>query len=120
MLLRLAKENPGTKGTFRLAAGVLFKGHLVATGINSYKTHPVMLQGDYREHQVYLHAEASAIVRATRLLSPKELTKSSLYVVRVKKDLTGRWLEANAMPCKGCFSLIASYGIKQVEWTTDD
>lgn len=114
MLLRLAKENSGIRGKHRMAAGIVYKGHLVATGVNGYKSHPIMLNGDYREGQIFLHAETDAIVRATRVLTPKELAKSSLYVVRVLKDDS----EALAKPCAGCMRVISEHGITHVEYTT--
>jgi hypothetical protein len=42
MLSRLAEDNPGVRSKYKIAAGVVYKKHLVATGINSYKTHPMM------------------------------------------------------------------------------
>jgi deoxycytidylate deaminase len=115
MLLRLAHENPGVQAKYKMAAGVVYNGHLVATGVNGYKTHPIMLNDGYKEEQVYLHAESDALVRATRLLTSDQLSRSELYVVRVTKG--GR--EAMAKPCKGCFNLISNFGIKSVEWTCD-
>ena len=129
-LLRLAFENPGTKGKFKLAAGVVWKGRLITSGVNSYKTHPIMCNGLYREEQLCLHAEANALVKASRVMLPAAFERSQMYVVRVcqAKDETARqgpqWLtdqgytEALAKPCKGCMALIESYGIKEVEWTS--
>lgn len=119
MLIRLATENPGTKGKFKVAAGIVFRRHLIATGVNSYKTHPMMLNGDYREHQIYLHAEADAIRRALRLLTQEQLTKASLYVVRVKKSTSGAYVEAMAKPCAGCMGLINQYNLAEVRWTDE-
>ena len=128
-LLRMAYDNPGTRGKFKLAAGVVWKGRLVASGVNSYKTHPIMCNGVYRDAQMCLHAEAAALVRASKCMLPAAFEQSVLYVVRVcrskgETDRQGpKWLtelgytEALAKPCKGCMALIESYGIKQVEWT---
>ena len=113
----MAKENPGVSGKFRLSAGVVYKSQLIATGINSYKTHPIMLNDGYKEEQIYLHAEADAIKNALRLVTQDELTKCSLYVVRVKKTPDGNWQEGMAKPCVGCMKLIANFGITRVEWT---
>lgn len=119
MLLRLALENPGTKGKYKLAAGVVYKKHLVATGINRYKTHPIMLSQGYREGQVFIHAEAEVIKNALRLITQEQLQKSSLYVVRVKKNQEGNYIEGLAKPCLGCQKLITTFGIETVEWTVD-
>lgn len=117
-LLRLAIENPGTKGRFKLAAGIVYKRRLVACGINSYRTHPVMLNGAYRAAQVHLHAEADALVRASKILTPDQLTKASLYVTRVKRDSSGGWQEALAKPCDGCMALMTEvYNIGDIQWT---
>lgn len=117
-LLRLAKANPGVRGKFKMAAGVVNrKGILVATGINSYKTHPIMANGTYREEQIYLHAEAHAIINGLKTVNGDSLDGCKLYVVRVKKDTRGEYQEALAKPCTGCMALISEVGIKEVEWT---
>lgn len=120
MLLKLATENPGVAGKFKIAAAIVYRGHLIATGVNGYKTHPIMLQFGYREGQIFLHAEADAIRKALKLLTQDELGKSELYVVRVKKDTKGKFQEALAKPCKGCQHMIANFGIPKVEWTEDE
>lgn len=112
-------ENPGVRGKFKVSAGVVYKNRLVATGINSYRTHPIMLNGDYRVGQVCLHAEVDAILRASKVLSDRQLQKSTIYITRVKKDEQGNWTEALARPCCGCMSLIQEVGIRNMEWTVD-
>lgn len=120
MLLRLAIENPGVSGKFKIAAGVVTKkGRLIATGVNSYKTHPIMLGEGYKPEQIHLHAEVDAIKNALRLITQAELSKCSLYVVRVKKDKHGNYVQGLAKPCKGCSRAITSFGIQKVEWTLD-
>jgi deoxycytidylate deaminase len=118
-LTTLAIENPGVSGKYKLAAGIIYKRRLVATGINSYKTHTMMMNKGYREEQIHLHAETDAIKNALRYLSVEQLSQSSLYVVRVKKE--GRkWVHGLAKPCCGCMNWIAQYNIKEVEYTEDD
>ena len=56
-----AASTAGTAGRFKLAAGVVRRGKLLAVGVNSYKTHPIMMNSGYREGQDCLHAEADAI-----------------------------------------------------------
>jgi len=119
-LLRLAIENPGTKGRFKVAAGVIYKNRLMYVGVNSYKTNPIMLNGDYRVGQIHLHAEADALVQALRGMSQRQLAKSAMWVVRVKRSPSGGFTEALARPCPGCWSLINESGIKEVEWTEDE
>lgn len=117
MLRRLAIDNPNK---FKLAAGVVYKKHLVATGINSYKTHP--LQAKYGgEHKIHLHAEVDAIKNALRLLSVDDLRHCTLYVLRVKRPSIGSsgWVYANAKPCQGCARCIADFNLKAVHWTEE-
>lgn len=119
-LTELAISSPGTAGKYKLASGIIYKRRLIATGVNSYKSHPMMINNGYREEQIYLHSEADVIKNALRLISQEQLAKSSLYIVRVKRGSDNQWVYGNAMPCLGCRSLIAQYNIKEVEYTTDE
>lgn len=122
MLTRLAIENPGTQGRFKMAAGVTHRKHLIATGVNQYKTHPIMMPvNGYREGQIFLHAEVDAIRNALRLIDQEQLTKCELRIVRVKrpnKNSNG-WIHGMAKPCPGCTRVIANFGIEKVRWTVD-
>jgi len=122
MLTRLAVENPGVQGRFKMAAGIVYRKHLISTGVNSYKTHPMMMpENGYREGQWYLHAEPDAIKNALKLITQEQLTKCDLYVVRVKRpnNKSTKWITGLAKPCPGCMRVIASFGIKNVLWTED-
>lgn len=114
-LLSLALENEGVSGKFKLAAGLVYRKRLVSTGINSYRTHPIMLNGAYNEHQIHLHAEAACLVNAREIPSG-----SVLYVVRVKRDTNGVYTTGLAKPCRGCMSLIQHFGVETVDFTLDD
>lgn len=120
MLTRLAIENPGTRTRYKMSAGIVYRRHLVSTGVNSYKTHPLMQSPGYHSEQIYMHAEVDAIRNALRLISQEQLAKSSIYIVRVKKmrDLTG-YQYGMARPCKGCTRMIASFGIDSAWWSLD-
>lgn len=120
MLTRLAIENPGTRTRYKMAAGIVYRRHLVSTGVNSYKTHPLMQSPGYHSEQIYMHAEVDAIRNSLRLISQDQLAKSSIYIVRVKKtrDLSG-YQYGMARPCKGCTRMIASFGIDSVWWSHD-
>jgi tRNA(Arg) A34 adenosine deaminase TadA len=123
MLTRLAIDNPGVQNRCKLAAGVVFRKNLIATGVNGYKTHPMMMpENGYREGQMYLHAEPDAIKNALRLVSQDQLARCDLYVIRVKRPYTASktWIQGIAKPCVGCMKTIALYGIKNVYWTTDE
>jgi len=119
---RLAIDTSGVaNGRVRMAAGIVYKKHLVATGVNSYKTHPIMNGEGYRNGQVYLHAEMDAIRNALRLITTEQLTKCDLYVVRVKRPhiASKSWIHGLAKPCPGCKKAIANFGLKNVFWTED-
>lgn len=120
MLERLAIEAPGVQGRFKLAAGVVYKKRLVATGVNSYKTHPWMCERNgYREGQIFLHAEVDAIKNALRLITQEDLMKCDLYIMRVKLTPDFKWVHGLAKPCEGCQMTIASFGIRNIIYSTD-
>lgn len=122
MLTRLAIENPGVQGRFKLAAGVVYRKQLIATGINSYKTHPIMYQWGKNKDAIHLHAEIDAIKNALRLITQEQLAKCDLYVVRVKyKDLRKKnWTYGIAKPCDGCKRAIESFNLRNIYYTTDE
>jgi len=122
MLTKLAINNPGVQGRFKMAAGIVYKKHLIATGVNSYKTHPLMLKPGYRDGQLFMHAEVDAIRNALRLVDAEDLSKCDIYVVRVKRPSKNskNWIRALAEPCDGCARTIASFNFKNVFWTKDE
>ena len=116
LLTKLAKENEGVRGKFRLAAGLLYKGHLVATGVNSYKSHPLASKYGKNPEAIFLHAETDCIKNALKLLSLRELAKCDMYVVRIKND--GSY--GNSKCCIGCARAIAEFGIRSVTYYQED
>lgn len=121
-LERLAIEAPGTQGRFKLAAGIVRRNRLLATGVNSYKTHPLMMRFDYRDGQNFLHAEIDAIKNALRIMTQEELEKCDIYIVRVKHPDHGddSWVHGIAKPCPGCANALATFNIKRTVFTTDN
>ena len=122
MLTRLAIDNPGIRNQqFKFGAGVVLKNNLISTGVNSYKTHPLMAQWGQNEDSICLHAEIDAIKNALRLITPSQLTKCDMYIVRVKRPSPNskNWVHGLAKPCKGCRRAIVSFGLKNVYYTTD-
>lgn len=124
MLTRLAIESDGVaNGRVRMAAGIVYRKHLIASGVNQMKTHPMMMpENGYREGQIYLHAETDAIKNALKLITQEQLSRCSLYVVRVKRPHIGskQWVHGLAKPCPGCTRTIASFGISDIHWTQDN
>jgi deoxycytidylate deaminase len=102
-----------------MSAGIVYKKSLVATGVNSYKTHPLMQSPGYHSEQIYMHAEVDAIRNALRIISQDQLTKSSIYIVRVKQENSKKYKLAMAKPCSGCERIIRSFGISHVWWSTE-
>jgi len=123
MLTRLAIDSGGYSDIRRvpMAAGITYGKHLIATGVNQMKTHPLMLGEGYRADQLYMHAEIDAIRNALRLITPDQLSKCEIHVVRVKRPHTGskKWVHGLAKPCPGCARAIANFGLKNAYWTED-
>lgn len=104
----------------RIAAGVVYKGRLIAIGVNSMKTHPFQAKYAKNEHAIYLHAEVAAIMAAKRKLTDVELSKSTLYVIRTKESfVNGDIVYGMAKPCCGCEACIADHGIRKVVYSMD-
>jgi len=88
------------------------KGHIISTGVNSRKTHP--LQGKYAikagiEHKIHLHAEISALVTC------KE-EPHNIYIARITKGGN----IGLSKPCPVCFMAIKESNIKNIFYTEDD
>lgn len=92
------------------AAGLVYKGKVIALGVNQYKTHPIMLRFGKNDKALYLHAEIDCMVRCIQRYGDAMLSKCSLYVLRL--DKLGRI--SNSCPCSGCQRAIEAFGIKKV------
>ena len=122
MLERLAVDNPGTRGRFKLAAGIVYKKHLIATGVNSYKSHPLMTQFGKNSDAICIHAEIDAIKNALRLVTQDQLARCDMYILRVKRSGESKnspLVRAIARPCEGCQRAIVHFGIRNVYYTVD-
>ena len=124
MLTRLAIDSGGWGDCRRvpMAAGITYKKHLISTGTNQPKTHPLMMSEGYREDQLFRHAEVDAIRNALRLITPSQLAQCEMHIVRVKRphNASKRWVHGLAKPCEGCANVIENFGIKKVFWTEDE
>ena len=122
MLNRLAEDNPGIRNRqFKFGAGIVYRGNLIATGVNSYKTHPMMVQWGQNEDSICLHAEIDAIKNALRLITPSQLSRCDMYIVRVKRPYTTAqtWVHGLAKPCVGCMRALLNFGLEKVYFTTN-
>ena len=117
-----AAYNLSDCGNARHAACIVYKGDVIAYGINERKSHPFQAKYGKNEHSVFLHAETSAIKNALKIISTSELEKSTLYVCRVKwTDFLKREMVFGlSKPCPGCFRCINTFNIKRVIYSLDN
>ena len=105
----------------RLAAAVVYKNEIVAIGVNQKKSHPFQAKFGKNGHAIFLHAEISAIKNALQHIDEKELSKSTLYVCRVKyvSPRKGSFTWGLAKPCVGCQRAIVTFDIKSVIYSEE-
>lgn len=115
-LTKLAMNNEGVKGKWKLAAGIVLKNNLIATGVNSYKTHPMMAKYGKNSEAIFLHAEILCVKNALKMVEVSDLSRCSIYVVRVKKDSS----YGNSMPCLGCQRAIEEFNFKSVVYFSEE
>lgn len=123
ILSKIAEEVPPVQSA-RIASAIVRKNEIISIGINSLKTHPFQAKFGKNKNAICLHSEVSAIKNALRVIDEDELKKCSLYVVRRKKFRIShgkyRYVHGMAKPCLGCSNCIATFGIKNVFYTTNE
>ena len=114
ILYRESRNADVVKSSYH-AAAVVYKGRILAVGLNKRKTHPTMkkFQKNHRPNRIYLHAEVDAIIRTINLHGEEILKSSDLYVLRTTKS--GKI--GTSEPCNGCRDTINFYQLKHVYWT---
>lgn len=115
ILKSLANSNDFTAGA-SMAACIVYGNDIVAFGVNENKSHPFQAKYAKNDLAVYLHAETSAIKNALKVLSTKDLSRSKIYILRIKRDGS----VALAKPCEGCQRCIRTFGISKIAYTTDN
>lgn len=119
----LAIDNPGVNNRMKLAAAIVIKRDIISVGVNVMRSHPIQKKFGKNDASIFLHAEINAIVNSLNHLDKDDLSKSSLYVFRVKKDSNDpkrkHWVDGLSCPCEGCMSAIDSFKIKRVIHSTD-
>lgn len=95
-------------GKFRHGAALYDGKILKSVGVNSYKTHPKMLE---HSRYPYLHAECEAIFR----YGIDNVEEYELYVLRVGKDDHIKLSE----PCYNCANLCQDIKLKQVYYSRE-
>jgi len=88
-------------------------GNILSTATNSYtKSHPLQKYFAVKvghPHQIYLHAEIAAILKAGK----KKI--HTIYIKRLNGE--GKW--DMAKPCPICQEAIKAFGIKKVHFTNE-
>lgn len=116
-LLKIIAEDVAPVSNAKLAAAVIFKGKIVAVGTNQAKSHPFAAEYAKNPDAIYLHAETDVIYKAKKKLTPTELKKSTLIVVRVKSTASKKLEFGLSKPCPGCEKCIRDHGIGTVIYT---
>lgn len=89
---------------------------IIAT--NSFKTHPLQYKFKKNPDSIHLHAEVNVVVKALKVLSQEQLSKSDLYVMRAK-FVDETWKYGLAKPCSGCQQCISAFGFRNVFYSDE-
>lgn len=104
-----------------MAAAIVFRNEIISIGINSNKSHPFQAKYGRNSDSIYLHAEIDAIKNALKCISVDQLTKTTLYICRVKytdsKKSGQIW--GLSRPCEGCIRAITTFNIKKVVYSIE-
>lgn len=102
------------------ASAVVYRNNVAGFGFNSMKSHPFQARYGRNRHAIYLHSEVDAIKNSLKNISLRELSRSTLYVVRIKQDQQTRLIVPGlARPCEGCARAIAEFNIGRTVYTLD-
>ena len=113
-----SQESPAFRK--RIAAALVHKNNILSVGVNKTKTHPFQARHSHHPEKLFLHAETDCLSRAIRQMSPRDISRATLYISRIKLDDLGNYSRGIAKPCLGCQKSIASLGISKVCYTTDE
>lgn len=120
-LVQLAINAPLNTGPVKVSAALIYRGKILVTGTNQYKSHPLMMTRGYRDDQCWRHAEVDCIQNALKIMTKEQMARCELRVVRAKRPShnSKEWILGLAKPCPGCSQVIRKHGIAQVSWTED-
>ena len=106
----------------RLAAALVYKNEIISLGVNQKKSHPFQVKFCRHEEAIFLHSETDAIKNALKRYSLETVSRSSLYICRVKRepDNNKNMIWGLAKPCSGCQRAISAFNISTVYYTDDD
>lgn len=104
----------------RVAAAITYK-NITIIATNSYRSDPFAAKFATNCDAIYLHAETQVLKHAIKILTPKELRRSTLCVLRLKhpSGTNHKLCSGIARPCEGCQRAINEYKIGRVLFTTD-
>jgi deoxycytidylate deaminase len=123
LLMKMARDMPRPLGSHRSrhASAIVYRGTAAGFGFNRMKSHPFQAKYGKNRDAIFLHSEVDAIKNSLRNISLRELTRSTLYVVRVKQvsSTDSTLVQGMSCPCEGCAMAIAEFDIKQVVYTLD-
>lgn len=105
----------------RMAACLVFQNEIISFGVNQRKSHPFQALYGTNKDSIFLHAETDCIKNALKLITVEDLTKSTLYICRVKYEACtkSKFIFGLAKPCPGCSRAIANFGIRNVFYSLD-
>jgi deoxycytidylate deaminase len=105
----------------RIAAAICIKNDIISLGHCQRRTHPFQAKFSKHPEAIYLHAETNAISNALNHISKRDLSKSTLYVRRVKfiNEKSNEYIDGIAKPCEGCMRAILAFGLKRVVYSTE-
>lgn len=99
------------------SALISYKNQVISVACNRFKSHPFQKKYGRADEAIFLHAEVSAIKQALRRISLKELSKSTMYVVRVGINKEENPFFMYSKPCDGCMRAIVEFDISKVFYT---
>lgn len=109
----LEQDRRTLPGGVRIGSALLSKrGEVIATGYNSWKSHPLQAKFARNVHSIYLHAETD-MLRNANGIHIDTIARSTVLVVRILAD--GSY--GMARPCSGCLKALEAFGIRKVHFT---
>jgi deoxycytidylate deaminase len=108
-------------GNAKIASALVYKNDIISYGICKNKTHPIQAKYSRNSDSIYLHAENDCIINARRYVNKNELSKSILYIMRVKRTCPkSNFVCGLAKPCKGCMMAIEANNICKIVYSDND
>ena len=117
MFERIASLAAAQSPVFRSkhAAGLVYRGRLLAVGFNRPKTHPKAAQYSKHEEAIYLHAELDCLLRGVQRYGLQKVSRCTMFVARVLQNGS----LGSSCPCEGCERALRTFNVKKVWYTTE-